>query len=277
MPCHPLLKLVPLFLAGCAGAGAIYEFRPTEGPLLYHITDHGQLLIDTPVGEQRSTDSTQATVAIEIGKGDAEGREVSVTFEALQLWAGGDFPARHTEGGELIGRPFRGTLSRTGSIKVTAGPDISKELSAVTDPSALFTELLAPLPPGGESEADAWPHRTSFSTQAAMSMQASYDGTASFAGDTTWNGQAARIIVSEGITTATAHGTPAGAPGEVEFTYTGRSTTRYIWDPERGVMLASSASIKAKGELEVRSMQMKMPITYEGSRQVALLKQTEAQ
>ena len=82
--------------------------------------------------------------------------------------------------------------------------------------------------------------------------------------------QAARVIVSEGTSTVMGRGMPAGAPGEVAFEVSGQSITRYIWDPERGVMLASSSSTRGSGELEVMSMQMLMPMTYEGGREVRL-------
>ncbi len=103
-----------------------------------------------------------------------------------------------------------------------------------------------------------------------MTVRSTYEGEARFAGDTTWNGRAARVIVSQGISTVTGRGTPASAPGEIVFEFSGESITRYIWDPEHGVMLASSTSASGGGELEVLSMQMRMPMTYEGNREVRL-------
>jgi hypothetical protein len=268
---HIQLALCSLALAGCGGSGgAIYEFRPTETPLQYEIRDSSVFLVKSPMGEQLFEDSVRAVVTIEIGQGDTVSHQVTAVFQSLDLWSGGDSPEQHVFGGDLIGEPFHGTLSQTGSIAVTGSPEISDQLKDLADPITLFSELLVPLPPDRTGTAEPWPHRTSYSTDAAMSTEASYDGTAYFAGDTTWNGKAARIILSEGLTTVTARGTPADAPGEVEFTYTGRSTTRYVWDPERGVMLASSATMTTEGELELLSMQMVMPISYEGSREVRL-------
>jgi len=267
---HSLVTLGALLFTACSANAPIYEFRPTQAPLRYEINDQGVLLIDTPVGEQRSTDSTVAVVTIDIAAGDSDSRQVRVVFESLDLWAGtDDTPAQHVQGDDLIGQPFTGTLSQTGSIAVVTAPEIAVGLLEVADPVTLFAELLPPLPPaGGGSE--PWPHSTSYASEASVSVQASYDGTASFAGDTTWDGRRARIILSEGITTATGLGTPTGAQGEVVFTYTGRSRTRYIWDPDSGLMLASSAGMEAEGGLELASMQMTMPIRYEGSRQIAL-------
>lgn len=265
------LAIAAVTLAGCAGAGGpIYEFRPTDAPLSYRIRDHAAMRVETPVGDQTATDSTHATVAIEIA-GESNGhRDVRVSFAALEFWSGGDFPKQHVVGDELIGQSFNGQLSPGGIISVTAAPEIPKRIAAAVDAAALVAQLLPALPPGGEAETTPWPDRARLSINTALSVEVSRDGTASFAGDTTWSGRSARVIVSEGITTAAGHGSPAGAPGEVEFSYTGRYVTRYIWDPASGVMLASTATTEAEGELEVREMQLVMPVTYKAVRAVTL-------
>ena len=258
-------------LAGCAGAGGpLYEFRPTEAPLRYQLRDHGALRVETPVGDQTATDSTHATFSLEIaGEGDG-GRHVLVSFEALEVWSGGDFPKQHVVGDELVGQRFNGILSQSGAITVTDAPDIPQDLASAVDAAALIADLLPALPPDGDATAAPWPHRTTLSINTAMTVEVSQDGTASFVGDTTWNGRSARVIVSEGITTATGRGRPAGAPGEVKLSYSGRYVTHYVWDPAVGVMLASTTTTEAEGELEVREMQLVMPVTYEGRRAVTL-------
>ena len=258
-------------LAGCAAAGGpIYEFRPTDAPLRYRLSDHGTLKVATPVGEQAATDSTHATLVIEIGGSSGAGRTVVASFEALEFWSGGDFPRQHVVGDELVGQPFNGTLSQAGVITVTAPPEISKGVASALDAAALIAELLPALPPDGDAASTPWPHRTTLTLHTAMTEEVSYDGTAAFAGDTIWNGRSARVIVSEGIATAAGRGMPAGAPGEVEFSYTGRYVTRYVWDPADGVMLASATTTEAEGDLEVREMQLVMPVTYKGRRAVTL-------
>ena len=267
-----LAALTCLAAAGCAGAsGPIYEFQPTPGPLHYEIIDRGNLLIETPMGEQRAIDSTKATLRIEIGQKSAGGRQISVAFETLDIWAGGDFHTEHIEGGELIGRAFTGTLSDQGIIKVTEAPEIPDALQGSADPAAIFADLLLPLPPTGAESADSWSHATTRQSEGTMSTEGSYEGTARFAGDTTWNGQPARIIVSEGNTMTSGRGTPVGAPGEIEMVLRGKAVTRYIWDPSRGVMLAYQATASAEGELEVLSMAVAMPVSYQGAKEVRLI------
>lgn len=265
-----LLALGSILLLGCAGGGPIYEFRPTDTPLRYVISDHGDLLIETPMGDQHSTDSTAVAIVLEIGARRGDEREVSVYFEALEIWSGGDITRQHIEGGELIDKRFRGTLSEQGTITVTEAPDIPENVRRAVDPAAIFADFLSPLPPTGGETGEPWNHTSASTAQAAMSLESSYDGMARFAGDTIWNGQPARIIVSEGTTTTSGRGTPADAPGEILFTLSGTSVTRYVWDPARGIMLASGSRVEARGELEVIDMQMTMPIAYEGGTEVSL-------
>jgi hypothetical protein len=268
---HLLITLGALAVAGCAGAGGpTYEFGPTEAPLRYTFDDHGALLIETPMGEQRQTDSTVATLVFEIGASEAAGRHITTTFEALDFWVGGGGGLLHTGGGELLGKPFTGTLAGDGTITVTAAPEIPASVEELGDPSELFNDMLPPLPPGGDGSAESWEHKVAETLEGAMTVETSYDGTASFAGDTTWNGVVARVILSEGTTTTKGRGTPEGAPGEIQITMNGKTIIRYVWDPRGGVMLASSSSTEAEGELEVTAMGMTMPISYQGGTDVRL-------
>ncbi len=263
------LSLATGLSLGCAGAGGpIYEFRPLDTPLRYEISDHGHVRVETPMGEQQSIDSVKATLRVEVAGRAAAGHQVSVTYETLDIWGGDEYNRRHFDGAALAGRAFKGELSQQGHIVVESAPEIPAEIKSATDPAAFFADLLAPLPPS--EAAESWPHRISVNSQASMTVTTAYEGEARFAGDTTWSDRAARVIISQGTSTISGRGTPAGAPGEVVFEMSGESITRYIWDPVRGVMLASSSTSSGGGELEVLSMQMRMPMTYEGSREVRL-------
>lgn len=254
---------------GCAGAGGpIYEFRPMSQPLVYEISDYGHVRIETPMGEQQSIDSVKATLRVEVAGEAAAAHPVSVTYETLDIWGGDEYNRRHFDGAALAGQPFKGELSKQGHISVQSAPEIPAEIKSATDPAAFFADLMPPLPPS--EAAETWPHRSTVKSQATMTVTTAYEGEARFAGDTTWNGRAARVIISQGTSTVSGRGTPAGAPGEIVFETIAESITRYVWDPVRGVMLASSSSSSGGGELEVLSMQMRMPMTYEGSREVRL-------
>jgi hypothetical protein len=269
MRCHLMWASFVFALAGCGGAGGpIYDFGPTEAPLRYQASAHSEMLIDTGMGEMRSSDSSTATLVFEIGGPAAAGREVSVTFEALELWSFGDIDQQHIEGDEIVGQAYSGTLSDGGAISVTSAPETPAALMRAVDPSDIFANMLPPLPPGGDASAESWSHSTNSTSATAMPTTTVYEGTVRFAGDTTWNGQAARIMVSEGTASVSGRGSPPGAPGEIVLTLSGMSVTRYIWDAARGVMLASSSSFEGEGEIEVPSMQMTMPVEYKSDGKV---------
>ncbi len=263
--------LTAALVAACPGA-AVYEFRPTPAPLRYAVVGRGELRLDSPVGEQRRVDSIEAVVRLEIGPAHGGDPTVAVSFETLDLWVGGDFGELHADGGGLIGRRLTGRLTRDGAIRLDETPEIPAALKALGDPAALFVALLPPLPPRAAPAAAPWPHRIDYTRRGPLETRFSYDGTASLAGDTTWQGRRARVIVTEGLATVTGRGSPAGGPGEVAFTYTGRLVKRHVWDPRRGLMLAASRRLDADGELEARGMGLTMPVQYHGTQEIVLLR-----
>ena len=266
--------LATLALCACGGpsgpSGPTYQFGPTRAPLRYEIREHGNFSIETPMGEQHSIDSTRATVVIEIGSASDGGHAVTVTFEALDLWDVGDFSSQHAEGGDLLGAPFIGRLSPGGLISVTTTPEIPEKIASLVEPREMIADLLPPLPPAGALTEGSWPHNRVARVDLVMSTETRYEGMARFAGDTIWNGIEAKVIVSNGTISTFASGTPPGAPGVVKMTQTGTSRTIYIWDAQRGVMLASRATIDAEGGVDVVQMDTTMPSSYSGVREVRL-------
>ncbi len=53
------VAIVSVLLLGCGGGAPIYKFRPTGSPLRYMVSDPGDLLIETAMCEQYSTDSSR--------------------------------------------------------------------------------------------------------------------------------------------------------------------------------------------------------------------------
>ena len=47
--------------------------------------------------------------------------------------------------------------------------------------------------------------------------------------------------------------------------------TCYIWDLFCGVMLVYQATVSAEGELEVLSMAVAMPVSYQGAKEVRFI------
>ncbi len=260
-----------LLLSACGGSsGPIYTFEPSDAPLLFRIATYGDLHISAPMGEQDSSDSTHALVAIEIGAETERGRQVSATFRSLDFWQSSAFENQHVGGGDLIGLPFKGTLSPQGVISINEAPDVPDDVLSLGDPARMLADLLPPLPPGGAVTETSWPDIRVVTSQDAMSLEHRYEGTARLSGDTIWNGINAQVIISEGTINTRTWGTPPDAAGEVEMTQSGTSTTTYIWDRQSGVMLAATTSIDADGEVNVSGMEVTMVVTYSGTREVRL-------
>ncbi|NIM52470.1 MAG: hypothetical protein GTN62_14160 [Gemmatimonadales bacterium] len=262
-----------VLLAGCAaaGAGPTFEFGPTDVPLRYGIESAGNIVLEIPGGPtQTSEDKLSATVMMEIGQPGPEGRPVSAVFDALEASSSGDMGSTRQEGGSLIGMRYAGTLTEGGTINFSDPPETPSHLKDVVDPVALLVNLLVPLPPGAEAAGTSWPVNTTVTSRTALTMTAIYAGTARVAGDTTWNGQVAKVIVSEGTLELHGTGTPPGSPAEIDMVMTGPSTRLYIWDPQRGVMLASSTSGEYSGDIEVIGMGMTIPVSYKETMEVVL-------
>lgn len=267
------LLLSTVLLAGCAaaGAGPTFEFSPTDVPLRYGVGTTGKLVLEIPGGPtQTNDDKLSATVMMEIGQPGPEGRPVSAVFEALEASSSGDMGSTSQEGGSLIGMRYAGTLTEGGTINFSDPPETPSHLKDIVDPAALLADLLVPLPPDAEAAGASWPVNTTVTSRAGVTMTATYTGAARVAGDTTWNGQSAKVIISEGTLEVHGTGTPAGSPAEIDMTMTGPSTRWYVWDPQRGVMLASRVSGEYSGEIEVIGMGMTIPTSYKETAEVVL-------
>ena len=274
MPRRLMSLFAATFVAGCAGAaaGPVLEFRPSGSPLAYDVAVSGSQLVETPMGTQRSNDSAHATVLLEIGDPSGGGWAVSAVYQALSLQTSGGLGSTQKEGGELIGMRFAGILSRDGIIEIAEAPDTPPELSDAIDPSALLAELLVPLPPEAHAGAEPWPVSTTTTSRTMLTITSTFKGSARFTGDTIWNGRQARVIVADGAVEISGRGTPAGVPAEIEMVLAGESTRLYVWDVERGVMLASTHTTEATGQVTVVGMDMSMPIEVT-ARQVVELKE----
>ena len=244
--------------AACAAtaAASAFEFRPSTGPLRYSRSSVETNVIETPMGSQEGTSGSVATMVLEIGEQTADGLQVSAVFESLEVDAAeeGQF-----EGGDLLGQRFSGLLASDGMIVITDGPETPSPLNTVFDPKGSLADFMPPLPPEADPEVQSWPVRRQWVSETAFTIHLATQGTAQVVGDTTWNGLNAQVFVVEGKTEISGSGSPPGGPGEIEFAGTGSYTSRYVWDPERGVMLGSVTEATVAGELSITAMDMVAP------------------
>jgi len=265
------LTLTAGIALGCAGAAPapVLMFGPTEAPVRYAVNDNTDIIIAPPNGgEFRTHAVNESTIEFAFGETTPEGRRVTATYVAFHSsteGAGGN--SSHT-GEAFAGQPFHGLLSADGNLKVVDGPEIPSDILAEFDPAAFLTGMLPPLPPEGRETEAPWPHHLKVTDRTIMAPTSVYDGMARFAGDSTWNGIRARVIVSEGKAEVTGSGTPPGAPGQVDMTLDADVRSVYLWDPARGVLLAARSEFSGGGLMDMSGFTM--PITYEGSTEITL-------
>ena len=267
------VKVIPVITAvlamACASAAVTpsLEFQPTTGPLRYAVHSVDGQVVETPMGAQEGEATTDLTFVMEIGGPTAGGLAVSVVLESLE---GKSTEQGSYQGGDLLGKPYTGTLKPDGTIEITDGPETPENLVNLFDPKGLWTELLPPLPPAGQLGAESWSYRRESTYETSMSLKSVTNGTARMAGDTLWNGVPAQVIVTEGEVELTGSGTPPGSPGEIEVVVSGPLLVRYVWDGARGVMLAAKSDGELTGDVTVIGMGMSFPISFTGDAEVTL-------
>lgn len=261
-------------LAACASGGRLGtptgHFQPAAGPLRHQLADDTNVSVETPQGDMRSRDTSTATIRMTVGQAGASGHAITAAYEALDLRSAGDMGSSHVTGGALLGQEFAGTLKPSGMIEINSSPTVPSNIKQYLDPAAWLKHLLVPLPPAGTT-ADSWPVRVEVASDAGMQVTTRYEGTARFAGDTTWNGITARRIVLEGQFTFEGRGQPAGAPAELVMLVVGTTTRRYLWDAQRGVMLHAHAVSEGQGTMEMVGMDVTLPTSVRNELTVVIV------
>ena len=256
--------------AACAGGPApVYTLQPSEAPLRYAIETAGSQTVETPNGPAGGGYDTDAVLLLSFGGEVSGGRSFSAIFESFESTLESQMGQQKVDGTPATNQVFRGSVTSTGAITMREIPEVTVGAYDQNSLTAMFPDLLTPLPPGGESVDGSWPHAYVLPSGGGLEGETSYSGTARFVGDTTWNGIAARVIVSEGKVHADGTGTPQGAPAEVELAADGDSRSVYVWDPEAGVLLAMKAESQSKGL--VTTMGFDLPLELTSTREARLV------
>ncbi|MCL7971762.1 MAG: hypothetical protein M8866_06680 [marine benthic group bacterium] len=256
-----------LAVGACAGSGdPIYEFAPTDAPLMYTLTSEGGNEIETPGGVQGATYSSDARMSLQFEPATEEGTPFTIVVESLVLETGGDFGGATTDLTEdLAGKPFRGLMAPDGSLTFTEMPEFARENLSVSDMQRVVSAVLFPLPPGGNMSVGSWPHRVALPMGGGLEGESVYDGTMAMAGDTVWNDIPATLLVSEGVVHMEGSGQPQGAPSEIDLVNHVNARTLYFWDSARGVLLAIEGSGEGGGDITTMGFSMPMAVFSEVS------------
>jgi len=258
-------------VAACGGGQApIYSLQPTDAPLRYSIEAVGSQTVETPNGPAGGGFDTNAVILLSLGDAASGGRAFSARFESFDATLESQMGTTKVDGSSVVGPDFRGIVSSGGEIRMTGTPEVAAGVYDENSIVAMFPDILAPLPPGGVDQVESWPHAYALPSGGGLDGETSYTGTARFAGDTTWNGVAASVIVSKGTVHAEGRGTPQGAPGEVELSADGNASAVYVWDSKTGVLLAMRAESESTGV--VTTMGLDLPLVLKSMREARLEK-----
>jgi len=257
--------------AACGGGRApVYSLQPSEIPLRYSISTEASQTVETPNGPSGGGYDTQAVLLLAFGGEMPGGRSFSAIFESFESTLESQMGQQKLDGTSVTGQVFRGSVSSSGAIEMREVPEVQVGPYDQNSLAAMFPDLLTPLPPDGESVDGSWPHAYVLPSGGGLDGETSYAGTARFVGDTTWNGIAARVILSEGRVYADGTGTPQGAPAEVELSANGEASAVYIWDPVEGVLLAMKAESQSEGL--VTTMGFDLPLELTSTREATLVR-----
>lgn len=256
-------------VTACASGGirSTFEFQPESGPLRYAVRGNDRNIVDTPMGTQETSTTSSATVVIATGARTPTGVAVTATFEVLE----GESTEQGTfEGGDILGKSYAGVIHPDGMIEVVDGPETPAGLKMFFDPRGFLRELLLPLPPKDAPVTEPWTVRRETVWDQAITMTSVSEGTARVVGDTVWNSVPAKVILFEATASLSGTGMPEGSPAELDFAASGPSTTHYVWDAVRGVMLAALSRAEVDGTVTLVGMGVTVPITFVGEGTIEL-------
>jgi len=267
MRLHHTTLFAAALATACASGGArsTFDFQPESGPLRYVLTAEDVNIVETPMGTQETSSTSEVTILLETGQSTGNGVAVTATFESIE---GSSSEQGSFSGAGLVDMPYTGTILSDGIIEIVDGPETPSALKQFFDPRGMIREFIVPLPP--TDGAESWPVRRETTWDQAIEMTSITAGTATIAGDTTWNGVAAKIIVLEATIELSGSGMPEGSPAELEFAAAGPATLRYVWDAARGVMLGATSEAEMSGEVTVVGMGMTVPIVFMGTGTIEL-------
>lgn len=224
----------------------------------------------TPNGTIDRGFDTETVILLRLGALSSDGRAFVIEFEAFDATLEGQMGPREIDGGTVIGPVFRGVFDPSGAILMRETPPVKAGAYDQNSLVAFFPDIFAPLPPEGDAAEAEWPHAWVLPTGGGLDGETSYTGSARLAGDTTWNGITARVIVSKGRIRADGNGFPEGAPGEVELSVDGTASATCLRDPGSGMLLAMQAESRSEGR--VFTMGFDLPIEIRSVRRAELVR-----
>jgi hypothetical protein len=261
-------------LAACAAgaAGPIYTLSSNPASLHYAIHGSGTQTISTPMGPQETSSEERAVVTIDYAGPRGEGTAFRAAFDSVSVSLSSQQGTMRPDLGAVVGATFEGVADPGGGMTDVKMPELELGAYGTANLLQLMSDLVPPLPPGGEPGSEGWPWSVSLPSGGGLDGTLVVEGTARMVGDSAWNGMRLRVIESEGTVTLAASGTPATAPAPITVDMEGTATGRWLWDQTRGALVAASVRSETSGSVAIPSMAMDLPIEAQSTREIELIR-----
>ena len=268
--------LVLFAVTACAGPGGPspgggLRYAVPETPSLTYVTESSQdISIDAgAMGSMTMTANSEATLGMTFAPAP-EGVQVTTTFQdvsaSMTQPMGGSISATESDiQGDLV---F--TMDEKGRGTVVSLPEVRGSAEQLVNPGTFVYEFFPRLPGGATQPGDMWTDTIQYDLETSQGdVSSSAVLTYTLVGDTVVDGSTLLHITYEGQADVVGSGMTEGM--EVIQTFAGDVTGMFLWDLDRGIMVAGESSQEMDGTVEVPSAGMPpMPMTISGSGTVHL-------
>ena len=256
-----------LWLAACGGGAALgggadmmrYAV-PDGGPLTYDRTDSLSMTIEAP---GMGFFTTRVDQDMRLGltfTPSADGLRVTTSVERLAARMTNPMgaPATLSEAdleGELV---F--AVDGRGNANLIDLPEVSGAAGPIFNATSLAYDLLPKLPPPGLMPGSSWADTTAYAgTDATGSIEVTWAGTSTLAGDTVVDGRRLRLVRTHADVSIAIDASVAGRA--LTQNMSGPETGFYLFDPSRGVLVSQELDRDLEGTVKVAVVPLPMKLT----------------
>ncbi len=242
------------------GAAAMMYGVPDGGSLSYERTDSLGMTIKAPgMGSLTMRVDQDMTLGFVFAP-SAGGVRVTTTVERLAARMTNPVSAPATLSEADIEGDLVFTVDGRGNSNLIDLPEVSGASGPIFNATSLAYDLLPKLPPPGVVPGGSWVDTTTYSgTDATGSIEVTWVGTSTLAGDTVVDGRRLRLVRIDAEVSIDIAATVSGMA--LTQSMSGPETGFYLWDPSRGALFMQVLDRELEGEVKVAVVPSPMTLT----------------